>query len=168
VASLVLERTGGGTYRVEGVGTLRRTPRFGAVIEAGGVSWRLSRTLFGLGQAIEAVDAGAARTGGRAAYYKPHGPLHLRGIFSGTIESGGRRFDWRANHQLGHRFALAEAGAELGRFEAGSPREPVRITLTREDAVPPLVLLLCCHIVLQVLYTSEVAAVAGAGVAASA
>lgn len=158
---LTLERTGAGLYRVEGVGTLRRTRRFGAVIEAGGETWELSRGLLGLGQAVSAVDA----AGARAARYVPHGPLHLRGIFSGTIESGERSWHWRANHQMGSRFTLSEAGAELGRFDAGSPREPVRIALERRDAVPPLVLLLCCHLVMQALYTTEAAAVAGAGVA---
>lgn len=159
--ALTLERTGAGLYRIEGVGTLRRTRRLRAVIEAGGQWWQLSRALLGLGQAVGAVDA----AGARAARYVPRGPLGLRGVFSGTIESGGRSWDWRANHQMDSRFTLSEAGTELGRFDAGSPHDPVRIALVRRDAVPPLVLLLCCHLVMQALYTSEAAAVAGAGVA---
>jgi len=162
VASLTLDRTGSGSYRLDGVGTLRRTRRFGAAIESGAQSWELSRTLFGFGQIIVAVDRAS---GTRAARYVPHGPLHLRGIHGGAIEAGPRRYAWRAAGAMAARFTLAAGGSELARLEAGPPAQPVQIELPDRTAVEPMVLLLCCHIVMQGAYAAQAGMAAAVGVA---
>jgi hypothetical protein len=125
----------------------------------------LRRAVGGIGQIIRARDNAS---GERVCSYVPHGVLHLRGIFAGTIHRGDHELAWRADHQLGHRFTLSDDGAELARFAAGSASRPVTASIGEVDRVEPLLLLFCCHLAKQAVDTARVGAAAAVGVAAGA
>lgn len=162
--TLTLERVAAGHFALGEIGTLRSERRFGATIEAGGESWRLSRAAFGFGQTIVALDAA---DGSPKARYVPRGFLHLRGIYGGELRIGGRVLGWRANRQLGRRFSLTEDEGEIATFEAGSAAKPVRLELVVPDRLQPLELLLCCHIVKQAVDTATIGVATGAATAAA-
>jgi len=162
VATLTLERIGSGFYRLANVGTLRTTRRHGALIESGGRRWELSRALLGLGQIQNAVDQAS---GERVARYVPGGPLHLHGIQAGVIEVAGRRYGWRAERQWGSRFLLSDDGRPLALLEAGPPAQPVAIELEHATTIEPMILLLCCHLVIAAAYATDAGLSAAIGVA---
>lgn len=145
---LTLRRVAPWLYELGDIGTLRSQRRFNAEIEAGGTTWRLRRAALGLGQIITATDAA---TGTRAARYVPHGRLHLRGIYGGTIHLEGRELDWNAEHRMAEHFTVREHGTRLAEFEAGSDELPVSVELFGLHHLEPLPLLFCCHIVKQIV-----------------
>jgi len=113
---LTLDRTASGQYALGEVGSLRNLKRFSAEIRAGDAAWTLRRALGGVGQVINASDSAS---GARVGRYVPHGFLHLRGVFGGTLTAGETSYDWRAKHQLSSHFAVSSAGVELAHFDAG-------------------------------------------------
>jgi hypothetical protein len=159
---LTLDRTARGEYTLGEIGSLRNLKRFSAEIQAGGASWTLRRALGGVGQVINASDSAS---GTRVGRYVPHGLLHLRGVFHGTLTAGERSYDWRATHQLSSHFAVSAGGVELAHFDAGGQAQPVRVQIEDLTALAPLALLFCCHLVKQMADTAKVGAVAVAGVA---
>jgi hypothetical protein len=159
---LTLDRTARGQYALGEVGSLRNLKRFSAEIRAGDAAWTLRRALAGVGQVINASDsAGGARVG----RYVPHGFLHLRGVFRGTLTAGETSYDWRAKHQLSSHFAVSSAGVELAHFDAGPQAQPVRVHIEDLTALEPLELLFCCHLVKQMADTAKVGTVAAGAVA---
>jgi hypothetical protein len=159
---LTLDRTARGQYTLGEVGSLRNLKRFSAEIRAGDATWTLRRALGGLGQVINASDSAS---GARVGRYVPHGFLHLRGVFRGTLTAGETSYDWRAKHQLSSHFAVSSGGVELAHFDAGPQAQPVRVQVEDLTALEPLALLFCCHLVKQMADTAKVGAVAAAGVA---
>jgi hypothetical protein len=159
---LTLDRTAHGQYTLGEVGSLLNLKRFSAEIRAGDAAWTLRRALGGIGQVINASDSAS---GARVGRYVPHGILHLRGVFSGTLTAGGTSYDWRARHQLSSHFAVSSGGAELAHFDAGPQAQPVRVEVEHLAALEPLTLLFCCHLVKQMADTAKVGVVAAAGVA---
>jgi hypothetical protein len=123
---LTLDRTARGQYQLGEIGSLRNLKRFSAEIEAGGVAWMLRRALGGIGQVINATDSAS---GARVGRYVPHGLLHLRGVFHGTLTAGGKTYDWRATHQLSSHFAVSLQSVELAHFDAGPQAQPVRVQI---------------------------------------
>ncbi len=163
MASLGLTCDRPGHYLLGDLGSLQTQRRFGALIEAGGESWRLRRKLFGFGQSITAVNPAG---GSLAASYIPRGFLHLRGIYGGELRLPQRALDWRANHQLGRTFTVSEAGKTLATLEALAEPTPVRVEAADPHILPSLLLLFCCHIAKQAVDTARVGAGVGAGTAA--
>lgn len=90
----------------------------------------------GVGQVINASDSAS---GARVGRYVPHGFLHLRGVFGGTLTAGETIYDWRAKHQLNSHFAVSSAGVELAHFDAGPQAQPVRVQIEDLTALEPLV-----------------------------
>jgi hypothetical protein len=111
------------------------------------------------------IIASDGASGARVGRYVPHGFLHLRGVFRGTLTAGETSYDWRAKHQLSSHFAVSSEGVELAHFDAGPQAQPVRVQVEDLTALEPLALLFCCHLVKQMADTAKVGAVAAAGVA---
>jgi len=140
VADLTLQRTPTGDYELAGIGSIRELKGAKAELQAGEVIWRLRRPGQGFSLSVEAVDANS----------KPVARIVGRNLRGGTVTTAGRTLVWRSKRVFSSRFNLIDGDETLAAFAPGRGAEPVRVTLHDPTRVDPLVLLLCCYVMLGV------------------
>ena len=147
-------------YALEGVGTLRLEGWFGrsATAEAGGRSWRVTRT--GLFRATtEATDAAGTVVG-------TFTPRSIRR--GGELVWMGRAFTLRPASAWRERYALADGDRELAVLDGkGWGRRPVAITLDDAAALDPGLVLFAAFVVRTLAEDAGASAAGGASVAAT-